>query len=148
MRAYAGDVPGASVLVLRDGAPIVRKAYGRADLEHGVAAAPATNYRLASVTKQFTAAAILLLVEDGRVGLDDPVRRWLPSLPASDDAITIRHLLTHTGGLIDYEDIMGLGSECGAAAAASRSTERRAKSHRPRGRRAMRRCRAANVRAV
>ena len=106
MHAYAGDVPGASVLVLRDGAPIVRKAYGRADLEHGVAAAPATNYRLASVTKQFTAAAILLLVEDGRVGLDDPVRRWLPSLPASDDAITIRHLLTHTGGLIDYEDIM------------------------------------------
>jgi CubicO group peptidase (beta-lactamase class C family) len=58
------------------------------------------------VTKQFTAAAILLLAEDGRVGLDDPVRRWLPSLPASDDAITIRQLLTHTGGLIDYEDIM------------------------------------------
>ncbi|TCO36551.1 CubicO group peptidase (beta-lactamase class C family) [Dokdonella fugitiva] len=109
MRAYAGDVPGASVLVLRDGIPLVRKAYGRADLEQGIAATPATNYRLASVTKQFTAAAILLLAEDGRLGLDDPVRRWLPSLPASDDAITIRHLLTHTGGLIDYEDIMPAG---------------------------------------
>ena len=106
MQAYAGDVPGASVLVLRDGAPVVRKAYGLADLEQGIAATTATNYRLASVTKQFTAAAILLLAEDGRLGLDDPVRRWLPSLPAGDDAITIRHLLTHTGGLIDYEDLM------------------------------------------
>jgi CubicO group peptidase (beta-lactamase class C family) len=106
MRAYDGDVPGASLLVLRDGVPVVRRGYGFANREDHIRATPATNYRLASVTKQFTAAAILLLVEEGRLGLDDRVREWLPSLPAGDDAITIRHLLTHTGGLIDYEDIM------------------------------------------
>jgi CubicO group peptidase (beta-lactamase class C family) len=106
MRPYTGAVPGASVLVLRDGLPIFRRAYGLADLEARAAAAPATNYRLASMTKQFTAAAILLLVEQGRLGLDDPVRKWLPSLPAAADSIRIRHLLTHTSGLIDYEDVM------------------------------------------
>ena len=106
MRAYAGDVPGASVLVVRDGKPLVRRAYGLANIEEKMAATPATNYRLASVTKQFTAASILLLAEDGRLTLDDHVRKWLPSLPETDEAITIRHLLTHTGGLIDYEDIM------------------------------------------
>jgi len=106
MQAYAGDVPGASVLVVRDGKPLVRRAYGLANIEEKTAATPATNYRLASVTKQFTAASILLLAEDGRLTLDDPIRKWLPSLPETDEAITIRHLLTHTGGLIDYEDIM------------------------------------------
>lgn len=106
MRDYAGDVPGAAVLVIRDGTPVVSRAYGLADLEVRTAATPRTNYRLASVTKQFTAAAVLLLVEDGRLALDDRARRWLPSLPAAADAVTIRHLLTHTSGLIDYEDVM------------------------------------------
>jgi CubicO group peptidase (beta-lactamase class C family) len=106
MRGYDGDVPGASVLVVRDGAAVVRRAYGRSSLEEHVAATPATNYRLASVTKQFTAAAILLLAEDGRLRLDDRVRDWLPSLPDATSAVTIRHLLTHTSGLIDYEDVM------------------------------------------
>ncbi len=106
MQNYQGDVPGASVLVVRDGKAVVRRAYGLANLEQRTAATPATNYRLASVTKQFTAAATLLLIEDGRLSLDHPVRKWLPSLPASDDAITIRHLLTHMSGLIDYEEIM------------------------------------------
>lgn len=106
MRAYDGPVPGASVLVLRDGEPLVRRSYGMADLEAGVAVSPSTHYRLASVSKQFTAAAVLLLVEDGRIGLDDPARRWLPSLPHAAGAVTIRHLLTHTSGLVDYEDVM------------------------------------------
>ena len=106
MIAYQGRVPGASVLVLKDGKPLVRRGYGFADLEAGVEATPATNYRLASVTKQFTAAAILLLSEDGKLGLDDRLRRWLPSLPDATEAITIRHLLTHSSGLIDYEDVM------------------------------------------
>ena len=106
MQRYDGKVPGASLLVLRDGMPLVNRGYGMADLEQGIAATPATNYRLASVTKQFTAASILLLAEDGRLRLDDPIRRWLPSLPPAADKVTIRHLLTHTGGLIDYEDVM------------------------------------------
>ena len=106
MQAYAGDVPGASVLVIRDGVPLIRRAYGLANLEEHFAATPATNYRLASVTKQFTAASILLLAQDNKLTIEDPIRKWLPSLPETDAPITIRHLLTHTGGLIDYEDIM------------------------------------------
>lgn len=106
MQAYHGSVPGASVLVVKDGVAVVRRSYGLANLEDGTLATPATNYRLASVTKQFTAAAILLLVEDGRLAIDDPVRKWLPSLPAAADKVTIRHLLSHSSGLIDYEDVM------------------------------------------
>ena len=106
MREYDGAVPGASLLVIRDGQPIVRRAYGLADVADGVKATPATNYRLASVTKQFTATAIRRLAEEGKLTLDDRVRQWLPTLPASADTITIRHLLTHTSGLIDYEDVM------------------------------------------
>ncbi|HEY5805358.1 MAG TPA: serine hydrolase domain-containing protein [Lysobacter sp.] len=111
MHDYDGTVPGASVLVLRDDQALVRRSYGQADLASGVAATPASNYRLASVSKQFTASAILLLAEDGRLHLDDPVRRWLPTLPAAADTVTIRHLLTHTAGLIDYEDVMDPASQ-------------------------------------
>ena len=107
---YTGDVPGASLLVIKDGKPIVRRGYGMGDMEHHVPATPATNYRLASVSKQFTAAAILLLAEDGKLKLDDPVRRWLPSLPENTAAVTLRHLLTHTGGLVDYEDLIPPGT--------------------------------------
>ncbi len=83
MQRYDGDVPGASLLVLQDGRALVDRGYGRSDLETGIEAGPGTNYRLASVSKQFTAAAILLLAQDGVLSIEDPVRRWLPSLPAS-----------------------------------------------------------------
>ena len=106
MHAYHGAVPGAALLVVQDGAPIARRGYGLADLEQGKPVTPATNFRLASVTKQFTAAAVLLLAEDGRLGLDDRARQWLPSMPPIADAVTIRQLLTHTSGLIDYEEII------------------------------------------
>lgn len=103
---YTGDVPGASLLVLKDGKPIVRRSYGLANLEEDNKATPATNYRLASVSKQFTAAAILLLAEHGRLDLDDPVRRWLPALPDTVSTVTLRQLLTHTGGLVNYENLI------------------------------------------
>lgn len=106
MQRYDGDVPGASLLVVRDGVAVVSRGYGRSYLEQDTKAGPATDYRLASVSKQFTAAAILLLAQDGTLRIDDPVRRWLPSLPKAADAITLRHLLTHTSGLVDYEDLM------------------------------------------
>lgn len=106
MHRYTGDVPGASLLVVRDGKPVVRRGFGYADLDKRIKAAPETSYRLASVTKQFTAACILLLKQDGKLRLEDPVRKYLPELPASDDKITVYHLLTHTGGLIDYEDLV------------------------------------------
>ena len=106
MDAYQGEVPGACVAVLKDGAPMLRRAYGLADMERRIAATPHTNYRLASVTKQFTAAAILLLAQDGRLSIDDPVRGWLPTLAHAADEVAIRHLLTHTSGLIDFEDLI------------------------------------------
>jgi CubicO group peptidase (beta-lactamase class C family) len=106
MQAYQGDVPGAALLILKDGKPLLRKGYGLANLEQRVQVTPTTNFRLASVSKQFTAAAILLLAEDGKLKLDDPVRQWLPTLPPSTAKVTLRQLLDHTGGLIDYEDLM------------------------------------------
>jgi CubicO group peptidase (beta-lactamase class C family) len=106
MRAYQGDVPGASVLVLRDGRPLIRRAYGLADLAPRTPATPATNYRLASMTKEFTAAAVLLLAQEGRLSLNDVLTRWLPHLPPVADNITIRELLGHTSGVIDYEELM------------------------------------------
>lgn len=104
MARYDGDGPGASVLVVKNGETVLAKSYGFADLEAKTLATPSTNYRLASVTKQFTAAAILLLERDGKLSLDDAVAKWLPSLPQKD--VTIRQLMSHTGGLIDYEDVM------------------------------------------
>jgi CubicO group peptidase (beta-lactamase class C family) len=109
MSAYRGNVPGASVLVIRDGTIVFRRAYGLSDLDRRVAATPATNYRLASMTKQFTAAAILLLAQEGRLSLDDPIRKWLPTLPTAAAPITVRHLLTHVSGLVDYEEIIPEG---------------------------------------
>jgi CubicO group peptidase (beta-lactamase class C family) len=105
LKRYQGTVPGAAVAVIRDGAPAY-SAHGYADLEKRERITSATNFRLASVTKQFTAAAILLLAQDGKLKLDDRVRLWLPSLPVAAEPITLRHLLTHTSGLIDYEDVI------------------------------------------
>jgi CubicO group peptidase (beta-lactamase class C family) len=89
---------------------VVKKSYGLADVASGVKATPQTNYRLASVTKQFTAAAVLLLVEDKKIQLDDPVRKFFPSLPARLDSVTVQHLLTHTSGIVDYEDVIPAGT--------------------------------------
>ena len=111
MKDYSGDRPGASVLVLRDGKAVFRKGYGMADPDVPSAATASTHYRLASVTKQFTAAAILTLAGKGRLSLDDSVRTLLPSLPAYAEPVTVRHLLTHTGGFVDYEDVIPEGTE-------------------------------------
>ncbi|HJU26899.1 MAG TPA: serine hydrolase domain-containing protein, partial [Rhodanobacteraceae bacterium] len=101
MQRYEGGVPGASLLVVQDGKPVVRRAFGMADLEKGINATPQTDYLLASVTKQFTAAAILLLRQDGKLALNDSVRKWLPELPQTDQPITIDDMLRHASGLID-----------------------------------------------
>ncbi len=109
MQRYQGEVPGASLLVVRNGQPLIQRGYGYANLEQHIQAGPETDYRLASITKQFIAAGVLLLREDGTLKLDDPIRKWLPQLPASDDAITIEHMLTHTSGMTDYEDLIPEG---------------------------------------
>ncbi len=106
MDDYRGQAPGAALLVVREGEAVVRRGYGLADVDAGVAVTPASNFRLASVSKQFTATSILLLARDGRLSLDDPLRRWLPSLPPATAGISLHHVLCHTSGLIDYEDVM------------------------------------------
>lgn len=105
--AYSGPSrPGASVIIIRDGNVVVRRAYGMADLERRTPAAPETEYRLASVSKQFTAMCIMLLAKDGKLQFDKPARSILPELPPAAAPVTIRHLLNHTSGLVDYEDLI------------------------------------------
>jgi CubicO group peptidase (beta-lactamase class C family) len=102
--AYPPGEPGAAVFVSRAGAVILEKGYGLADTERKVPVTPEAVFRLASVTKAFTAAAVIQLVERGRIALDDPVTRILPAYPVSGRTITVRHLLSHTSGLADYLD--------------------------------------------
>jgi len=105
--AYDGDMPGAAVMVIRDGEALLTKTYGLANVDDGTPVTPTTNFRLASVTKQFTATAVLMLVAEGKVSLDDPVRRYFPQFPPFTEAVTIRNLLNHTSGIADYEPIYG-----------------------------------------
>lgn len=95
-------IPGISLVVLRNGKVVKSAGYGFANLEHEVPATPQTIYQSGSMGKQFTAAGILLLAEDGKLELDDPLAKYFPGGPASWHRITIRHLLTHTSGLKDY----------------------------------------------
>jgi CubicO group peptidase (beta-lactamase class C family) len=105
-RFSAPGMPGASVVVIRNGDVVLGAAYGLSDVEGAAPATTATHYRLASLTKQFTAMAILLLVKDGVLTLDTPARTILPELPAYASGVTLRNLLTHTSGLWDYEDFV------------------------------------------
>lgn len=100
-----GVQPGAAVLVVRDGEIVHSKGYGYADLDPRRPITPTTPFRLASVSKHFTAAAVMALADDGALAYDDPVVRWLPELTAYP-GVTIRHLLTHTAGLPDYYDVL------------------------------------------
>ena len=90
------------ILVARDGRPVFRQAYGLADREWEVPNTPRTHFRIGSLTKAFTAAAVLKLAEAGRLGLDDPVRRWLPTVPEAWAGVSLRHLLQHRSGIINF----------------------------------------------
>ena len=105
-RNYTGAVPGASALLLRDGGTLFAGAFGRADMERLTPATTATNYRLASVSKQFTAMATLQQVAGGRLALDDSLARFFAGAPPRWRHVTVQHLLTHTSGLLDYEDLI------------------------------------------
>ncbi|GJM25917.1 MAG: D-aminoacylase [Phycisphaerae bacterium] len=100
------EVPGASVAIYQDGKILLTKAYGHANIAMGIQIEPRTNFRLASVTKQFTAMCIMMLKEHGQLGYDDPIIRFFPNLPPIAEQITIRQLLWHTSGLIDYENLI------------------------------------------
>ena len=98
--------PGAAVLVIRNGKPVFRRGYGVIDLRTRHPIDARTNFRLASFTKQFTAACVMLLVHDGKLHYDDHVTDIFPEFPAYGKSITVRNLLNHTSGLQDYGDLM------------------------------------------
>jgi len=100
-----GAAPGVCIGVARAGQVLFAKGYGKADLENDVAVTPESIFRIASITKQFTAAAIMKLVEQGKVKLDEPVKTYIPEFQESAAGVTVRHLLTHTSGLPDFTDL-------------------------------------------
>ena len=102
------DSPGCAVGVVRDGKWVYRHGYGMADLDHDIPNGDGMVYYVGSISKQFTAAAIALLALDGRLSLDDPVRKWVPELPDYGAPLTIRHLVHHTGGVRDIYALMAL----------------------------------------
>lgn len=100
------NAPGAAMMVIKDGKAILKKTYGLAHVERGVPVTSNTNFRLASVTKQFTAVCILMLMEMQQLTLEQTLKDIFPDFPDYGRQITVRHLLTHTSGLIDYEDLI------------------------------------------
>lgn len=99
---YAGKQPGASVVVIKDGQIEFSKSYGLSDMEHNIRATTKTNYRIASVSKQFTAMAIMILVQRNKLSYDSKLTEIFPKFPEFGKDITIRHLLTHRSGLVKY----------------------------------------------
>jgi CubicO group peptidase (beta-lactamase class C family) len=102
------NAPGCAVGVSLDGKPVVEKAFGMAELEYQIPITSKTIFESGSVAKQFTAAAIIALSLDGKLSLDDPVKKYIPEMPDYGSPLTIRHLLNHTSGLRDWGSVMGL----------------------------------------
>jgi len=107
--AWNSDTSAGCVLgVAQNGNTVIERAWGRADIERGVALTPASILEAGSVSKQFTAAAVLLLARDGRLTLDDEIHRWLPELPDYGTPVTLRQLLHHTSGMRDWGSIAAI----------------------------------------
>lgn len=107
-RYQAGVGPGAAVAVVRDGRVVFRKGYGYASLEHRVPITPTSSFDAASVSKQFAGLAIAMLVEQGKIGMKDDVRKYIPEMHAFETPITIEHLVHHTSGLRDWPGMLQL----------------------------------------
>ena len=107
LSAYrAPEAPGGALMVIQGGRVVYSGAVGLADVEAGTRIGAETNFRLASLTKQFTAMAVLILAERSAVSLDQPITEYFPDFAPVGRQITVRHLLTHTSGLVAYEDVM------------------------------------------
>lgn len=104
------DAPGCVVAAEKDGEKVVERAYGLADVERQIPLTPSHIFDIGSVQKQFIAAAVLLLVEDGRVSLSNDIRKYFPELPDYDHMITVDHLLTHTSGIRDWLGLLQFSS--------------------------------------
>src|ERR1044072_7589116 len=107
-KAYVAPGPGCAAAVSLNGETVFEKAFGLADLEHDVPNTAQTIFESGSVAKQFTAAALVLLQQDGKLSIDDPVRKYIPELPDYGSPLTIRHLLNQTYGLRDWGTVLGL----------------------------------------
>ena len=105
---WTASTPGCAVAASVGGGPALARAYGMADLEHDVRNTADTIFEAGSVSKQFTAAAVLLLARDGKLSLDDPARTYIPELPQYGDPLTIRHMLNHTSGLRDWGSVAAI----------------------------------------
>jgi CubicO group peptidase (beta-lactamase class C family) len=103
------NIPGLSLGIFRDGKLVRKQAYGLADLELSAPAQADDLYEIGSMTKQFTAFLTLMLVEEGKIGLDDPISKYIPEAPASWSKVTIRHMLNQNSGLPEYVTIPGIG---------------------------------------
>lgn len=103
--AFPADAPGATVIVVKGGSVLYRKGFGRANLELQVPMRPENVFEIGSVTKQFTATAVLMLVEEGKLALNDDVRKFIPEFPDKGAVVTIEHLLTHTSGVPSYTEL-------------------------------------------
>jgi CubicO group peptidase (beta-lactamase class C family) len=101
----SGAVAGLAVAVVRGRDTLLMKGYGFADVENQVAVTPTTVFRIGSVTKQFTSSAVMRLVEQGKIGLDDDMSKYIPNFPTKGRRILVRHLLNHTSGIPSYTDI-------------------------------------------
>lgn len=102
------DSAGCALAVMKDGRILYKRGYGIADLDHDIPITPSSVFHVASMSKQFTAASILMLEQKGKLSLDDEVRTYIPELPDFGQRITIRHLIHHTSGLRDQWDLLGL----------------------------------------
>ena len=100
--------PGASLAVVKDGKIIYERGYGMAKIEDGIVNTPDKVFDIGSVSKQFTAASLAMLVREGRVGLEDDIRKYIPEMPAYERPVTVNHLLHHTSGLRDYNELLSL----------------------------------------
>lgn len=110
------DSPGCAVGVFRNGRIVYARGYGMASLELGVPISPRTVFSIASVSKQFTAAAIVLLAQDGKISLEDLISRYFPEMPQYANGITVRQMLNHTGGLRNYQSLVALQGRTEAVA--------------------------------
>ncbi|HQR33037.1 MAG TPA: serine hydrolase [Blastocatellia bacterium] len=104
-KVFKPNEPGAAVIAVKDGQVVFRKGYGMANLELGVPIEPDMIFRIGSVTKQFTAVSILMLMEQGKLNLTDEITKFLPDYPTQGHKITIEHLLTHTSGIKSYTNL-------------------------------------------
>jgi CubicO group peptidase (beta-lactamase class C family) len=102
------STPGCAVAVSQHGKLVVNRAYGLADLERDVPISPNTIFDIGSTQKQFVAASVLLLAEEGRISLSEDVRKYIPELPDYGQKITVDHLLTHTSGIRDWTGLLPL----------------------------------------